>query len=392
MPRIQTFYGGFSMTLASQRHCCPECGSNRIDKAGFRHLADGSPVQRFQCKKCGYRFSKKNSNTVQDNKRNTQIGVLKKAKNLDTATETKTIAGEEKQAAKGKIIQFAFHLNKEGKSKGTISTYTSLLKRIAQHAGLDDPESVKEYLAKINNAVNTKASYRVAYTAFLLWQDKTWKPPKYTARSPIPEFIPTEQEIDHLIAGCGRKTAAILQTIKETGMRIGECLSLTWTALNDKADILTLNTPEKHGLPRIFKVSPKLVMILQSLPKTHEHIFGVTNPKNAQNNFARARQKIARKVGNPRLAKIHFHLIRHWKGTMEYHKTHDIDHVRRLLGHRSVLSTQIYINMEQAIFSGSANEYHVKAVSSIEEATALLQVGFEYVTDIDGKKLFRKRK
>jgi hypothetical protein len=46
---------------------------------------------------------------------------------------------------------------------------------------------------------------------------------------------------------------------------------------------------------------------------------------------------------------------------------------KRLLGHRSVLPTQIYINMEQAIFSGSANEYHVKAVSSIEEATALLQ-------------------
>jgi len=77
---------------------------------------------------------------------------------------------------------------------------------------------------------------------------------------------------------------------------------------------------------------------------------------------------------------------------MEYHKTHDIDHVRRLLGHRSVLPTQIYINMEQAIFSGSANEYHVKAVSTVKEATALLAVGFEYVTDIEGKRLFRKRK
>jgi hypothetical protein len=77
---------------------------------------------------------------------------------------------------------------------------------------------------------------------------------------------------------------------------------------------------------------------------------------------------------------------------MEYHKTHDIDHVRRLLGHRSVLSTQIYVNMEQAIFSGNANEYHVKAVSTVEEAKALIEVGFEYVTEIDDKKLFRKRK
>ena len=41
-------------------------------------------------------------------------------------------------------------------------------------------------------------------------------------RSPIPEFLPTEQEIDQLISGTGKKTTTILQTIKETGMRIGE--------------------------------------------------------------------------------------------------------------------------------------------------------------------------
>jgi integrase len=321
-----------------------------------------------------------------------QLCVLEKAKKLDTATKTKNVAGEEKQTTKGKLVQFAFYLNKEGKTNGTISTYLSVLNRLSKHANLEEPETIKSYLSKNNININTKACYRVAYTAFLTWQGKTWKPPKYTARSPIPEFLPTEQEIDQLISGCGRKTASILQTIKETGMRIGECLRLKWTALNDEANTLTLNDPEKHGLPRIFPVSPKLVMMLQALPKNRERIFGVTTPKNAQNNFKRARQTIAKKVKNPRLAKIHFHLIRHWKGTMEYHKTHDIDHVRRLLGHRSVLPTQIYINMEQAIFSGTANEYHVKAVSTVEEATALLGVGFEYVTEIEGKKLFRKRK
>ena len=290
------------------------------------------------------------------------------------------------------LIRFAFYLNKEAKSKDTIITYTGCLRRLARHADLDDPESVKEYLAKLKNSVNTKANYCVAYTAFLTWQDKKWRAPKYTARSPIPEFIPTEQEIDQLIVGCGKKTAAFLQTIKETGMRIGECVRLPWTALNDKDNILTLNAPEKHSLPRIFKISPKLVMMLQRLPKKHERIFGVTQAKDAHRSFARARTKIARKVGNPRLAKIHFHLIRHWFGTMEYHKTHDVDHVRRRLGHRSVLPTQIYINMEQALFSGNADEYHVKAVSTVKEAMALIEVGFEYVTDMDDKKLFRKRK
>jgi integrase len=368
---------------------CPDCGSERLYKDGLRYTNEGQ-VQRYLCRNCGYRFSEKSYKESQTNRRTVQVCALEDAKNLTEATETKTVAGELEK--KGLLLQFAFHLNKEAKAEDTIRTYVSSLKRIAQHANLDDPETVKEYLAKIKKSINTKANYRVAYTAFLQWQGKTWKAPRYTARSPIPEFIPTEQELDQLIAGCGKKTATILQAVKETGMRIGECLSLTWTALNERDNILTLNTPEKHSLPRIFKVSPKLTIMLQGLPKNHERIFGVTIGKDAQRSLARAREKLAVKVGNPRIAKIHFHLIRHWKGTMEYHKTHDIDHVRRLLGHRSVLPTQIYVNMEQALFSGNADEYHVKAVSTVEEAKALIEVGFEYVTDMDGKKLFRKRK
>jgi integrase len=309
---------------------------------------------------------------------------------LDSQTEQNAVcAGEE--TIKGTLIQFALYLHKNGKTESTIETYTRNIRRIAKHADLNDSESVKEYIAD-QKSENTKAGYCVCYTAFLKWKGKTWEAPSYTAQSPIPEFIPAEQEIDQLIAGCGKKTATILQTIKETGMRIGEALSLKWTALNEKDQILTLNTPEKHSLPRIFRVSSKLVMMVQGLPKKHERIFGVTIAKDAERSLARSRRIIAEKVGNPRLAKIHFHLIRHWVGTMEYHKTHDIDHVRMLLGHRSWSSTQIYVNMEKVLFSAKADDFHVKAVDTVEEAMALIAVGFEYVTEIEGKKLFRKRK
>jgi hypothetical protein len=39
---------------------------------------------------------------------------------------------------------------------------------------------------------------------------KKWQLPKYKLTQKIPEFVPTELEIDELIAGCGRKIAAIL--------------------------------------------------------------------------------------------------------------------------------------------------------------------------------------
>ena len=48
--------------------------------------------------------------------------------------------------------------------------------------------------------------------------------------------------------------------------------------------------------------------------------------------------------------------------------------------------------MEKSFFPESSDDYMVKVALTVEEATALIKVGFEYVTDMDGKKLFMKRK
>ena len=45
--------------------------------------------------------------------------------------------------------------------------------------------------------------------------------------------------------------------------------------------------------------------------------------------------------------RIGFHILRHWKATIEYHKTKDILHVKKLLGRKRVENTEIYIDIEQ---------------------------------------------
>ena len=274
-------------------------------------------------------------------------------------------------------------LKLQGLSPVTIEGWSQKLERLSRNANLNDPESVKSFLAFHTMCDASKHYFCTAYNAFLKWQGKTWVRPKYIGTQKIPEFIPTEKEIDDLIAGCGPKTATVLQTLKETGMRIGECSRLTWSSLNTEANTLTLNKPEKNSLPRVFKVSTKLIGMLHQMPKTSERIFP-TSGRHMGIGFAAQRNKIARKLGNPRLAKIHFHLIRHWKDTMEYHKTQNIIHVQRLLGHKSVLNTQLYVNLEQAIFEFN-DQYEVKLASTVEEAVKFVEVGFEYVTEMDGE-------
>jgi integrase len=111
-----------------------------------------------------------------------------------------------------------------------------------------------------------------------------------------------------------------------------------------------------------------------------------------KSNFYKTRKSLAFKLQNPRLKQIGLHTFRHWKATMEYHKTRDILHVQQVLGHRDLRNTLIYINLEKALFQNADDQYHVKVAQTLEEATKLLEVGFEYVTEMDGAKLFKKRK
>ena len=191
-----------------------------------------------------------------------------------------------------------------------------------------------------------------------------------------------------MVAGCGKKTAVVLQLIKETGMRIGEVWRLKWTDLDFEGDTVRVNEPEKNSNPRILKVSNKLAAMLNALPRTSERVFGAVLRTSVYNTFWEQRRRIAQKLQNPRLLQISFHTLRHWKATTEYHRTRDILYVKQLLGHKSITNTILYTQL----ISFESDEYSSAVAKTLDEARKLVEAGFEYVTDVEGNKLFRKRK
>ena len=203
-------------------------------------------------------------------------------------------------------------------------------------------------------------------------------------------FIPTEKEIDALISGVSNRIATLLQILKETGARIGEVDIAKWQDIDLERQTINIR-PEKNSNPRILPISKKLVAMLNNLPRINDDIFQ-TKKHGLRRTYEGLRKRMATKLNNPRLKKISFHTFRHWKGTMEYHKTKDIIHVMKVLGHKAIKNTLVYINMEAAIYLNIDEEWICKAATNIKEATILIENGFEYITEIDGLKLFRKRK
>jgi len=73
-------------------------------------------------------------------------------------------------------------------------------------------------------------------------------------------------------------------------------------------------------------------------------------------------------------------------------RARDIVLVKEFLGHKSLNTTLLYIQLEKVIFQNSSDEFIVKAAKDPKEIKALLEVGFDYICEKDGLMFFRKRK
>jgi integrase len=292
--------------------------------------------------------------------------------------------------SKEKIFQFKWWLKKQGYAESTIKSRARLLNvMVKRGANLDDPDSIKEVIAKQNWCPGRKENAVNAYTSFLQMYGAIWDPPRYRRLETIP-FVPTENEIDQLISGCSRKISVFLQLLKETGIRRGEAWQVQWMDLDFQTQTIRI-TPEKRSKPRIFNLSNKLIAMLNNLPRNTENIFGDGAVSDLQRTFQRQRQRLAHKFGNPRIKRITFHTFRHWKATMLYHQTKDILYVMQFLGHRNIKNTLVYIQLEEALFKHETEDYVCKVASTVEEAKALIEVGYEYICDFESHKMFRKR-
>jgi integrase len=133
--------------------------------------------------------------------------------------------------------------------------------------------------------------------------------------------------------------------------------------------------------------------MLKRYPEDYDLVFGANANKRMRKNFHSIRTRLAYRTQNRRIKKIHLHSFRHWFACMLYHYTKNILLVKEKLGHRSITSTQVYV---QLLETSGKEECESETDTTIEEMTKLIEQGFEYVTDTKiGEttyKLFRKKK
>ncbi len=414
---------------------CPQCGSKSLYRDGIRYLEDESAVQRWLCRSCGYRFSdpnhKKNCNMSDMSQHIQRIQSLN-LKTPDALTYSCRVSARRQSGAKnlvkveprsenwaagattkkptsadvkGHLAVYAAKQLTMGLKEKTVKARVSVLKLLINRGAnlleplsafktIDKAKKFDRAAKKLTDQEWSDGSKYQAAEAYLKFCEISKIPipsdinfHKFKTNQKLP-WIPLESEIDQLIAGCSPRVTAFLQLLKETGVRCGEAWRLKWTDIDMEHAVVTFNAPEKHGRPRQFKMNGKLTAMLNLLPKTSQKVWGNTKLNYFRQNFMRQRKRVAFKLQNPRIDRISFHTFRHFYATMEYHKTKDLLHVQQRLGHRSILSTMIYTQL----VNFESDNYHVKTAKNVKEDEELIAAGFEYVTERDGIKIYRKRK
>lgn len=172
-----------------------------------------------------------------------------------------------------------------------------------------------------------------------------------------------------------------------------EIFQLKWTDVESISSTVNI-TPEKGSRPRRLKITDTTLASVLTQPRSGQLIFHNEKGdyeeqyRNFFRNYAKQRRRIAENQQNPRIRRISFKTLRHWKASTLYAKTKDLLLVKETLGHRSISSTMRYTHLMPL----RDDEYVCKVARTVEEAKSLIEEGFDHVTDIDGMKLFKKRK
>ena len=136
------------------------------------------------------------------------------------------------------LINFLWWMKKQNYSEATIRSKSEILQMMLRRGvNLNDGESVKEFIARHKCSPGRKANIIYAYLLYAKWKGIEWAPPRILIPEKLP-FIPSEAEINDLIAGTSRYISVFLQIANCIASCIAVLTQDNWATINFIGDHL----------------------------------------------------------------------------------------------------------------------------------------------------------
>lgn len=211
-----------------------------------------------------------------------------------------------------------------------------------------DPESVELVLAEMRGVSDeTRYDVWVAMRLLFRWCSRRYSVPDAAAfverplrRRKVVRTL-TVEEVDRLLSGrLSRRDRALLTLLLDTGMRIGEAASLTWSCVGTSVVVVTGKTGRRE-----VPMSPGTSRALMG-QGDGEHVWvrqrwAERGPVTTQGLQVAVKRALARAGlrGGP-------HLLRHTFGRLYVMNGGDAFSLQRIMGHADVATTRRYVEMD----------------------------------------------
>jgi site-specific recombinase XerD len=308
-------------------------------------------------------------------------------------------APEKKEQTKKAIsLEILDTINKtvtEVKNNG-IESYKQIehqLKQISKNTDILNPKDVKEYIKnmtkengdKIQNSTRNKMVF--SYDFFCQNQNLCWEKPYFKIDDTIP-LIPTTDHINKIISCATNRYCVIFNIMTETGAEAKELEKTPRTKINEPEGIISITGTKGHNAG-IYKLKASTAQQLRSYLAKNPQEYPFPKSVYISQVWRETRDRATEKHCMPELKKVQTRNLRNYSGAQFYYKTKDPIATQRHFRHKKYDTTNHYL---RGMITDGEEEFTCKTAKTIAEATALIEAGFQYITEMEGLKLFKKRK
>jgi excisionase family DNA binding protein len=188
-----------------------------------------------------------------------------------------------------------------------------------------------------------KKMFNVAIDEEYLRENPARKAKKYSEKDCTNDRVFSEEEESKLMKASSPRLRSVIFVVLQTGLRLGEVLSLKWELIDFENKMLTVERT-KSGKPLMIPISGDLweeLKRLRSLDGTSTYVF--QNPKTGKP-IKTTRTAFEGACRRAEITGLTFHRLRHTVASRLIERHADIEEVRSLLGHSSIAITQRYVH------------------------------------------------
>lgn len=254
------------------------------------------------------------------------------------------------------LDEFRNEITRKGFRKNTIDNYTSCLSFFLKkfNGVVSEPKKInetqiKEFLSQFKSR-NTQRAHHSAikcFFHFVLHQPNKFKYIEYARQDSKLPVVFSVNEMQSLITACTNiKHKAIICLMYSVGLRVSEVLNLKIKDI-DSDRMLIYIKDAKGGFDRQVGLDPSLLQLLRNYYKEYKPVDFLFNGQNEPQYSERSIQQFLKKYSLAAGIKkhIHPHLLRHNCATHMVESGTDINLIQKILGHKNVKTTNIYLHI-----------------------------------------------